>query len=265
MLQKPLAVLALALAVAGSAAAQNVALVNGKAVPKSRVDLLILQATRGGQQPVTPQLEQRMLEEAVMREIYTQEAEQRGIAASAAYRGQMELARQTILIRELFADYQKKNPISDAQAKAEYDKFDRQGAGIEYRARHILVAKEVEAKALLKQLTAGDKFEVLAKKHSTDKGSGAKGGDLDFARADTYGPEFGKAMIALKKGKFTTAPVKSSNGWHIIKLEDTRETQVASFDAVKPRLVQRLAQQKLQAYQDDLRKKAKTDYRFSGQ
>ena len=107
MLQKPLAVLALALAVAGSAAAQNVALVNGKAVPKSRVDLLILQATRGGQQPVTPQLEQRMLEEAVMREIYTQEAEQRGIAASAAYRGQMELARQTILIRELFAEDRK--------------------------------------------------------------------------------------------------------------------------------------------------------------
>jgi peptidyl-prolyl cis-trans isomerase C len=264
MLHEPLATLALALALAGSAAAQDVALVNGRPVPKSRVDLLVLQATRGGQQPLTRELEQRVLEGAVMSEIFTQEAEKRGIAASEAYRGQMELARQTILIRGLFADYQKKNPIGDAEARAEYDKFSRQGFGIEYRARHILVAKEQEAKALLKQLTAGAKFELLAKKHSTDKGSAAKGGDLDFAKADSYVPEFGKAMIALKKGRFTTAPVKSPFGWHIIKLEDTRETQVAAFDAVKPRLVQRLAQQKLQAYQDDLRKKAKTDYKFSG-
>jgi peptidyl-prolyl cis-trans isomerase C len=107
MSQKSLAVLALALAVAGSAAAQNVAVVNGKAVPKSRVDLLMVQATRGGQQPVTPELEQRVREEVVLREVFAQEAEKRGVAASADYRNQMELARQTILIRELFADYQK--------------------------------------------------------------------------------------------------------------------------------------------------------------
>ena len=264
MLQKLLAVFALALALAASAAAQHVAQVNGKPVPKSRLDSMLVQATRGGQQPLTPQLAQRVLEEAVTREIFTQEAERRGIAASAAYRGQMEMARQTILIRELFADYQKKNPIGDAEARAEYDKSDRLRGGIEYRARHILVAKESEAKALLKQLTAGAKFELLARKHSTDKGSGAQGGDLAFARADSYVPEFGTAMIALKKGKFTPAPVKSPFGWHIIKLEDTRETQLASFEAAKPRLVQRLAQQKLQAYQDDLRKKAKTDYKFSG-
>ena len=263
MLHQPLALLALALALGGSAAAQDVARVNDKPVPKSRVDLLIRQATRGGQQPVTPQLEQRMLDEAVTREIFTQEAERRGIAASAAYRSQMEMARQTILVRELFADYQKKNPVSDADARAEHEKFHGQGVGIEYRARHILVAKEDEAKALVKQLTAGAKFDVLARKHSTDKASGAKGGDLDFAKADSYVPEFGQAMIALKKGKFTTVPVKSTFGWHIIKLEDTREAQLAPFETVKPRIVQRLAQQKLQAYQDQLRRKARTDYKFS--
>ena len=203
MSKKSLAVLAIALAVAGSAAAQNVAIVNGKAVPKARLDLLMQQATRGGQQPVTPELEARARDEVVLREIFAQEAEKRGVAASAEYRSQMELARQTILIRELFADYQKKNPVSDAEAKAEYDKFKAQSTGTEYRARHILVEKEDEAKSLLKQLIAGAKFDELAKKHSTDKGSGANGGDLDFAKPDAYVPEFGQAMAALKKGETT--------------------------------------------------------------
>jgi len=234
-------------------------------VPKSRLDLLMQQATRSGQQQVTPELEARARDEIVLREVFAQEAEKRGIAASADYRSQMELARQTILIRELFADYQKKNPVSDAEAQAEYDKFKAQATGLEYHARHILVEKEDEAKALIKQLAAGAKFDELAKKHSTDKGSGAKGGDLDFAKPESYVPEFGQAMIALKKGETTAAPVKSQFGWHIIKLEDTREAQFPAFEEVKPQVVQRLAQQKLQQYQEDLRKKAKTDYKYGGQ
>jgi peptidyl-prolyl cis-trans isomerase C len=265
MSQKSLAVLALALAVAGSAAAQNVAVVNGKAVPKSRADLLMVQATRGGQQPVTPELEQRVREEVVLREIFAQEADKRGIAAGAEYRNQLELARQTILIRELFADYQKKNPVSDAEVKAEYDKLKGQSTGTEYRARHILVEKEDEAKSLLKQLITGAKFEELAKKHSTDKGSGANGGDLDFAKPESYVPEFSQALVALKKGETTAAPVKSQFGWHIIRLEDTREAKFPPLDEVKPQVVQRLSQQKLQLYQEDLRKKAKTDFKFGGQ
>jgi peptidyl-prolyl cis-trans isomerase C len=108
----------------------------------------------------------------------------------------MELARQSILIRELFDDYRKKNPVTDEAAKVEYDKFKAQSTGTEYRARHILVEKEDEAKALIAQIKAGAKFEDLAKKHSKDPGSGANGGDLDFAKPDAYVPEFGKAMTA---------------------------------------------------------------------
>ena len=264
MFQKSLAVLAIALATAGVASAQNVAIVNGKAIPKARLDLLMQQATRGGQQPVTPELEARARDEVVLREVFAQEAERRGVAASAEYRNQMELARQTILIRELFADYQKKNPIGDVEAKVEYDKFKGQATGTEYRARHILVEKEDEAKSLLKQLIAGAKFDDLAKKHSTDKGSGANGGDLDFAKPDSYVPEFGTALVALKKGETTQTPVKSQFGFHIIKLEDTREAQFPPFEEVKPQVIQRLSQQKLQQFQEDLRKKAKTDYKFGG-
>jgi peptidyl-prolyl cis-trans isomerase C len=269
MFNKSLAALAVALAFAGAAGAalaQNVAIVNGKPVPKARVDALMVQATRGGQQPVTPEIESRVREEVVMREIFAQEAEKKGIAATPDYRSQMELLRQTVLIRELFNDFRKKNPITDADARAEYDKFKAQasaGGSTEYKARHILVEKEDEAKALLAQLKGGAKFDELAKKHSKDTGSAQNGGELDFAKPEAYVPEFGQAMAALKKGETTTGAIKSQFGYHIIKLEDTREAQFPPFDEVKPQVVQRLEQQKLQNYQESLRKQAKTDFKFS--
>ena len=242
--------------------AQNVATVNGKPVPKSRVDLLLNQATKSGQQR-SPELEQRAREEVVLREIFAQEAEKRGIPATADYRAQLELLRQTVLIRELFEDFKKKNPVTDAEARAEYDKFKAQSAGTEYRARHILVESEDDAKKLITQIKGGAKFEDLAKKNSKDTGSGENGGDLDFAKADAYVPEFSKAMTSLKKGEMTDAPVKSQFGYHIIRLEDVREAKFPDFDAVKPQIEQRLAQVKLQKYQEDLRKAAKTDFKFA--
>jgi len=251
-----------ALVLAAGAHAQNIAVVNGKAVPKARVDTLLQQAAKAGQQ-VGPELQQQARDQVVLREIFTQEAEKRGIAASADYKAQMELARQSILIRELFEDYKKKNPVADEEAKAEYDKFKAQASGTEYRARHILVEKEDEAKALIAQIKGGAKFEELAKKNSKDTGSGENGGGLDFAKAESYVSEFSQAMIKLKKGEMTDAPVKSQFGWHIIRLEDTRDAAFPAFDDVKGQIKQRLEQNKLQKYQEDLRAKAKTDYKFT--
>ena len=246
------------------AQAQNIAIVNGKPVPQARLNTLVQQAQRAGQQ-VTPELQAQAKDQVVLREIFAQEAEKRGIAASADYKAQMELARQSIMIRELFEDYRKKNPVSDADAKAEYDKFKAQASGTEYRARHILVEGEEEAKALIAQLKGGAKFEDLAKAKSKDPGSGQNGGDLDFAKPENYVPEFSKAMTGLKKGEMTETPVKSQFGWHIIRLDDTREAQFPEFEQVKPQIQQRLEQAKLQKFQDDLRKSAKTDYKFSAQ
>jgi peptidyl-prolyl cis-trans isomerase C len=257
--------LAVACALPLAAAAQNVAVVNGKAVPSARVETLMQQATRGGQQPRTPELEQRVRDEVVVREIFMQEAENRGLAGSPDYQSQMELARQTILIRELFSDFQKKNPVTQEEARAEYDKFKAQSSGTEYHARHILVEKEDDAKALITKIKGGAKFEDLAKKNSKDPGSAANGGDLDWANPNSFVPEFSTAMKALKKGEMTATPVKSQFGWHIIKLEDTREAQFPKFEDVKPQIEQSLAQQKLHKFQEELRAKAKTDYKFSTQ
>lgn len=150
-------------------------------------------------------------------------------------------------------------------ARAEYDRIKAQEGGTEYRARHILVEKEDEARSLVAQIKAGAKFEDLAKKHSKDPGSGERGGDLDYAKADTYVPEFGQAMSKLKKGEMTDAPVKSQFGWHIIKLEDSREAQFPAFDEVKEQVKRSLTQKRMQEYQESLRKAARTDYKFSGQ
>jgi peptidyl-prolyl cis-trans isomerase C len=145
----------------------------------------------------------------------------------------------------------------------EYDKFKAQSSGTEYRARHILVEKEDDAKALVSQLKSGAKFEDLAKKSSKDPGSAENGGDLDFAAPSAYVPEFSQAMTKLKKGEYTDVPVKSQFGFHIIKLEDTREAKFPALAEVKTQIQQRLAQQKAAAFRDELRAKAKTDYKFT--
>ena len=217
------AAVAASLGVALPAFAQNVAIVNGKPVPKARVDLLAAQLAKSG----------------------------RPVGA--------EMARQSILIRELFADFQKKNPVTDAEIKAEYDKFAAANGGKEYKARHILVEKEDEAKAILANLKKGQKFEDIAKKQSKDPGSGANGGDLDWANAGSYVPEFSQAMVKLSKGQTTTAPVKTQFGWHIIRVDDIREAQLPKLEDVKPQIAQQLQQQKLMAFQEDLRKKAKVE------
>jgi peptidyl-prolyl cis-trans isomerase C len=238
------------------ALAQNLAVVNGKPVPSSRVNALKQQVEASGR-PVTPEVLAQIKEELIAREIFMQEAKKQGLDASDEYKTQIELARQTILIRQLFADFQKKNPVTDADIKAEYDKFVAANGGKEYRARHILVEKEDEALALIAQIKKGGSFEDLAKKASKDPGSGANGGDLDWAAAGSYVPEFSGAMVKLDKGQMTDTPVKSQFGFHIIRVDDVREAQLPKLEDVKPQIAQQLQQQKLSTFQDNLRSKAK--------
>ena len=261
-----IAALAAALLAPALAAAQNIATVNGKPVPKSRAEALLSQVTKQAQsqgQTLPPETESQVKDEVVLREIFVQEAEKRGVAASAEYKQQMELARQSILIRELFTDFQKKNPVADADLKAEYDKAKSQAGDKEYKVRHILVEKEDEAKALTSQLKGGASFEEAAKKSSKDPGSAPKGGELDWAAPGNYVPEFSQAMTKLQKGGLTDEPVKSQFGWHILKLDDVRNAQFPAFEEVKPQIQQRLTQQKLQTFRDELKAKAKTDYKFN--
>ncbi len=238
--------------------AQNLAIVNGKAVPKTRLDALAQQVAKSGR-PVTPEMQGQLREEVIAREVFMQEAEKQGLSSSEDYKVQMELARQTILIRALFADYQKKNPVTDEELKAEYAKFSAANGGKEYKAHHILVEKEADAKAIIASLKKGGKFEDIAKKQSKDAGSGANGGDLDWANPSSYVPEFSEALLKLTKGQTTETPVKSQFGYHIIRVDDIRTAQLPDFEQLKPQIAQQMEQQRLAAFQQGLRDKAKVE------
>jgi peptidyl-prolyl cis-trans isomerase C len=244
--------------VALPALAQNIAIVNGKPIHKERIEVLRQQIERSGR-PMTPELEGQIKEETIAREIFMQEAQKRGLQKTSDYKAQMELARQTILIRELFNDYQMKNPVTDAEIQAEYDKFVATNSGKEYKASHILVATEDEAKAIIAAIKKGGKFGDIAKKESKDPGSGANGGELDWATPSSYVAEFTEALIKLHKGEMTQTPVKTQFGWHIIRLDETRDAQLPKLEEVKPQVAQQLQQQKLTKFQDELRAKAKVE------
>lgn len=245
-------------AVALPLAAQNLAIVNGTPIPKERADQIKQQLERSGR-PVTAELEKRIKEEAINREVFVQEAKKHDLEISEDYKLQLSLARESILINQLFEDFVRKHPVTDAEIQAEYDKFVAANSGKEYKASHILVDKEAEAKAIIASLKKGAKFEEIAKKQSKDPGSGAKGGDLGWAAPASYVPEFTEALLKLDTGKLTETPVKSQFGWHVIRLDDTRATQLPKLEEVKPQVAQQLQQQRLADYQKDLRAKAKIE------
>ncbi len=243
---------------AQGALAQNVAIVNGKAVPKTRVDALAQQIAKSGR-PITPDIETQLREEVIAREIFVQEADKLGLSASDDYKARMESARQVILINVLFDNFKTKNPVTDAEIKAEYDKFAAANGGKEYKARHILVEKEADAKAIIASLKKGGKFEDIAKKQSKDPGSGANGGDLDWANPNSYVPEFSEALLKLNKGQMTETPVKTQFGYHIIRVDDIRSAQLPPYEELKPQIAQQLEQQRLAGFQQALREKAKIE------
>lgn len=256
MIFKPARLLVLLFATAAlPVMAQNIAVVNGKAIPSARADVMIKQMAAQGQ-PDSPQLRSAVKEELINREILMQEADKEGISNNPEVKNQLELARQSIVIRALISNYLKKNPISEADIKAEYDKFRAQAGSLEYHARHILVEKEDDAKAIIAKLKAGSKFEDLAKQ-SKDTGSAANGGDLDWANPASFVKPFADALVGLKKGEITETPVKTQFGYHVIQLEDTRPAKIPTLEEVKPQITEALQQRKLQAFQEELRKKAK--------
>jgi peptidyl-prolyl cis-trans isomerase C len=253
---KPRLLLALVAVAAAPAFAQNLAIVNGKAIPSSRADAVVRQVVAQGQQPDSPQLREAVKKDLIAREVMMQEAVKQGFEKDATVKSQLEVARQTIIINALVRDYITKNPVKEADIKAEYDRYKAQAGDKEYHVRHILVATEPEAKAIIAKLKGGAKFEELAKQ-SKDTGTANSGGDLDWATPSSFPKVFSDAFIGLQKGGITETPVQTPNGFHIIKLDDTRPTKLPALAEVKGQIEEALQQKKLQAYQESMVAKAK--------
>lgn len=219
--------------------AQNAAVVNGKAIPKTKLDKMLASA---GQVANNPELRDRARDMLITRELINQEAIKRGVINNDGIQEQLEQARLNILVGAVFEDYIQREGVSEAELKTAYDQVKSQFSGKEYKVRHILVEKEADAKSLIAKIRAGEKFEDLAKANSKDPGSAVNGGDLNWMNPQALVPEFSKAMVALDKGQMTDKPVKSQFGFHIIKLEDVRESKVPTVAELKPQLIQMMAQ-----------------------
>ncbi|HMG58838.1 MAG TPA: peptidylprolyl isomerase [Burkholderiales bacterium] len=229
--------------------------VNGKPIPKSRLDFIAKQrATQG--QPDNEQARKAILDNLITQEVVAQEADRRGFAKTSDVRTQLELLRQQVLVQAVVQDHLKAHPIKDEEMLAEYNKVKAQRGDKEYKARHVLVDKESEANEIIAQLKKGTKFEDLAKQ-SKDPGSKDKGGDLDWNTPSTFVKPFAEALSKLEKGKYTETPIQTQFGWHVIQLDDVRSMQFPAFDTVKQQLLSRMQEQEVQKFVGELRSKAK--------
>jgi peptidyl-prolyl cis-trans isomerase C len=235
-----------------------VATVNGVPVPQSRADYLMQQQlSRGGAD--TEQMRGMVRDELVNREILMQEAQKAGIAKQPEVQAQLDMARQEIIVSAYLRDWVRKHPITDAEVQQEYEKAKAEQGDKEYKARHILVESEDEAKALIAQLKKGGTFDDLATKNSKDGGSAQRGGELDWNVPAGYDKQFSDAMVKLERGKYTEAPVRTRFGFHIIQLDDVRPAKFATLAEVKPRIQQKLAQNRIEELVRGLRAKAKIE------
>jgi peptidyl-prolyl cis-trans isomerase C len=239
------------------AASARVATVNGVAIPKSRVDIVVRAQQQRGV-PDSEGLRNEIKEQLIVREIVAQEAAKKGLAKNPDVLAQLELSRQEVLWGAYIAEFIKNTPISDAQIKTEYERVKAQRGDKEYRVRHILVEKEDEAKQVIADLKKGRKFEELAKQ-SKDPGSKDRGGDLDWNAPAGYVKPFADAMVKLTKGRYTETPVQTQFGWHVIMLEDVRDTKFPTLEEAKPQIAQALQQQQFTKSLQDLRTKAKVE------
>ncbi len=237
---------------------KSAALVNGVSIPQARIDLRVKAAAAQGQAD-SPELRKAIREDMINIELMAQEAAKLGLDKNAEVTQQVELARQSVLVSAFVQDYAKNHPVSEDALKQEYDKLKTKLGNKEYNARHILVETEAEAKDIIAQLgKKGGKFEKLAAK-SRDAGSAQRGGELGWTVPGNFVPPFANALLNLKKGEYTKEPVQTQFGWHVIRLDDTRDLKVPTFEETKPQLQQRLQQQAIRKAIDELRAKAKVE------
>lgn len=233
-----------------------VAVVNGHYISQASLQALEQEVAKRAHGQTFPK--EKLIEELVRRELLVEDALSKHLDTSPAMIVKIEDAKRALLTQADLQDYLESHPVTDEELQALYEKkFGGENAQ-EYKARHILVKTEDEAKKLIDDLNNGGNFEELAKQHSTGP-SGPKGGDLGWFIASQMVAPFSEAVIALKNGEYTTEPVQTQFGWHVILREDSREQSVPPLAAVKSQLLPYLQRQKIQDFLEGLRSNAQVE------
>ena len=224
------------------------------------VDLIAKRGVVAGR-PDTPEARATIVDQLILQVVLADEAIKKGLDKSrGSMPQQMESLKQSVLANAYVEDFIKNNPVTDDMVKAEYDRIKATVTGTEYKARHILVEKESEAKAIIAKLKKdASAFAKLATERSLDQGSKAQGGDLGWFDPSRMVPEFGAAVAKLEKGKFTQEPVKTQFGYHVILLEDSKPIEAPALADVQTQVRQQLQQQNVKKQVDALKATAKIE------
>jgi peptidyl-prolyl cis-trans isomerase C len=235
------------------------ATVNGHAISQRTVDAIAKQGAASGR-PDTPEARKSIIDQLALQWVAADEAVKKGLDKTPEVVAQLDAIKQSVLASAYVQDFVKNNPVSDEALKAEYERIKATVTGTEYKARHILVEKESEAKDIIAKLRKDPAaFEKLAMEKSKDRGSKAKGGDLGWVDLSRMVPEFSAALSKLEKGRFTEEPVKTRFGYHVIRLDDSKPIEAPPMEEVKPQLSQQLQQQAVEKQLDALKAGAKIE------
>jgi len=238
----------------------TVVTVNGTAITQTEYDEYLTAREKRDSSHSLPSDKETIITELVRRTVVLQDAQQLKLDKTPAFIQKMEKARQNLLMEFAVKHDLEQNPISEEKVKSEYDlRVKKIKLPLQYKAKHILVTSESLAKELIAKLNKGEDFATLAKKHSSDKGSGAKGGDLGWFDTQQMVPEFSNAVKDMEKGTISKTPVKTQFGWHIIQMEDSRTAPPPAYDSVKDKLKENLEGMQMMAYMEALVKKAKIE------
>lgn len=220
---------------AGKEAAQDAdkvfATVNGdKIMGADYQNYLQLRQQQVGPLPDKDKEKQVVLDEMIEKMLLAQYAADSKLDKDPEVSSLMKRVREEILVQAVKRKLLRENPITDDDVKKRFEQEVENTHKTEYKVRHILVKEETEAKDILAQLGKGTKFDKLAKDKSMDTQSGKNGGELGWINQGMVVPEFFNAVMAMKKGAVSAAPVKSDFGWHIIMVEDTRPLKIPTFE-----------------------------------
>jgi peptidyl-prolyl cis-trans isomerase C len=245
---------------ADAPAANAVATVDSSSISPGELAAYQQDLMRGRQQQteLTPEQKAQTLDQLISMQVLANQAVKEGSDKEPDVAAQLAIQRVRVLADGEAQKYLKGKEPTDAEIKAEYDSQVAALDKTEYKARHILVDSKEKAQAVIKKIKGGAKFEDVAKAESSDN-SKASGGDLGWFNLQRMVPPFSAAVKGLKKGEMTQEPVQTQFGWHVIRLDDTRDSPPPPFEQVKAQVANSLMQKKLIAYVDGLKKDAKIE------
>ncbi len=237
-------------------ASEIIATVNGKKITQKQYDQVIETIKSKNPEFKAGDNKEAIINELISRELLYQEAKKKKIDKDEKVAYVLEQQRIELMIQALIQKTLSQDPIKEKEIKKVYKQKIAAGGQQEFKARHILLKTEEEAKTIIAKLDTGSDFAELAKEKSTGP-SAKSGGDLGWFAPGRMVPPFARAVAEMEKGKHSKKPVKTQFGWHVIKLEDSRKMEPPKYDDVKKQIAGSLNKQRLQKYIQELRNKAK--------